>query len=528
MNQKKRIDGMKRYLLIFLIAAAAVSCARDLGNYTYTVPDAPVVSGIEDNIEVLTQEKLEISPVVTAGRPGDIYSYQWKAIDRNGDNEVFIIGEDRNLDYTVVLPPGDYSLYYVMTEKDTGIYWQTEVQLKVSTSMSEGWMVLCSDAGRARLDFISKVTGISYYDVLKDNKDMPVYTGPKKIHWQYDQMEFTDAPYYLFADNGATRLGKAAFEWTERYRMLYEMASMEDVVPELMVSAGFGKMIVCGTDAYYSENMVWNGLYGTPVNKDFRAAPYLGANAADAQQYGSVFLLYDMDNRRFMTYCHQLAAFGEKKMLVGMDELAEIADGIGEGQDTGASSVIGDAFKDYPEGYELVYMENTRYDPGNARSGVTYSILADGDRRYIYGIQLGDVLRRFDCKFVLGKACYCDISGCRDITSPDAMFTFSSLNNMMYYAVGNTVYRADLNAESPGGQVQFSLEGENITFIKFNLYKRNANRNRSYDLVVGSEKDGEGIIRIYEGFDSDGNFSGVTPEIYRGFAPVVDAAYKER
>lgn len=40
--------------------------------------------------------------------------------------------------------------------------------LTVSDTTSEGWMVLCSDEeGRARLDMVSKVTGDTYFDLLK-------------------------------------------------------------------------------------------------------------------------------------------------------------------------------------------------------------------------------------------------------------------------------------------------------------------------------------------------------------------------
>lgn len=515
---------MKRYLLMALAVVSAASCSRDLGNYDYRNLDEPVISGIEENIERLTQEQLAISPVITGGLSEDSYDYEWKTIDKNGESEGVIIGQEKNLDYKVILSPGEYALYYTLTEKDSGIYWQFESTLKVSSSMSEGWMVLCSDGGRTRLDFISEVTGKTYADVLKDNKDMPAFDGPRKIHWQ-SAMSFADSPYYLFTDGGATRLGKDSFGWTEEYRMVYEMASMADVAPSMMVSAGFGKLIVGGTDVYYSENMGIRGLYGSPVNKGFRAAPYIGANVS-AEQYASVYLLYDMDNRKFMAYCPLLEKndLGAQEPLAGMDEMGLIAEGLAG---TGQESVVGNAFERYPEGYELVYMENTLYDPGNAYMGVTYSVLADGARRYVYGIQLGDMLRFSQCPYVLGKAYYGDISSCSGISGDGVLYAFSSLKNYMYYAVGDTVYGVDLNMSPLSGKVQFKLDGENITCLKFNLFKQSKDR-RSYNLIVGSEKDGAGILRVYEGYESDGDFSGVTPEVYGGFAEIVDVTYKER
>jgi hypothetical protein len=76
--------------------------------------------------------------------------------------------------------------------------------------------------------------------------------------------------------------------------------------------------------------------------------------------------------------------------------------------------------------------------------------------------------------------------------------------------------------------LQFSLEGEDITLLKFNLYQNADNLNRSYDLIVATDKDGRGTLRVYDGSVSDGDFSTVQPKIYSGFAPIVDVTYKER
>jgi hypothetical protein len=52
--------------------------------------------------------------------------------------------------------------------------------------------------------------------------------------------------------------------------------------------------------------------------------------------------------------------------------------------------------------------------------------------------------------------------------------------------------------------------------------------NRSYDLVVASQKNGSGKLRVYDGTASDGDFTSVQPKVYNGFAPIVDVTYKER
>ena len=188
--------------------------------------------------------------------------------------------------------------------------------------------------------------------------------------------------------------------------------------------------------------------------------------------------------------------------------------------------VTGTAFTEYPTGLDFVYMENTKYDPGNAKMGVTYTVLKSGKQYYLYGIQLGDMLTFADCPIAIGKAYYGDLSDCTDIDKASC-FAFSSLKNFMYYSVGGTVYRVNLSETPLKAQRQFTLRNEKITVLKFNLYQ-NAPSPHDYDLVVGSDNRGDGALRIYEGSESEGDFSKVNPTIYTGFAKIVDAIYRER
>lgn len=505
------------------------ACARDLGNYDYTELDGPSIGGIVDSYEVLTFGTLDISPVIEGGAGEDGYSYEWKVIDNNNDNEETVLALTKDLEYEVTLDPGSYSMYYTLTEKDTGITWQVSSVLTVNSSMSEGWMVLCSDEGAARLDFISAITGDTYTDVLKEAvKDgMPVYHGPRKIQW-LSTMTDSSSPYYLLTDDGATRLGKDTFGWEEDYAIVYESGAGIELAPYSIVCSGIGKMLVSGTDAYYCEVLGISGLYGSAVNQGFKVAPAIGANVLAGTIYAAVYLLYDTDNRKFMAFCPQLDDIGGYATLQEMDEMGAIAEEQTAGKE-GCEGVVETVSFDYPEGYEYVYMENTCYDPGNGSMGVTYTILSDGGKLYVYGIQCGDMLVYADCTYVLGKALYSDISRCQDIAGAD-FYAFSSLRSYMYYAAGGKVYRADLSENPAVSSLQFELPDETVTCLKFNLYQNSDNVRKRYDLIVGSETlSGEGKLRIYEGYDSEGDFSGAEPaETYTGFGRIVDATYKER
>ena len=513
---------MKKYIYSLAALLILMSCSQDLGNYEYEDLAEPVITGLEDQ-SVLSFSRLSISPVVELKDSADKYSFEWKAVDNNRLQDPAVIGKDINLDWEVTLAPGSYSLYFTITEVATGLYWQQMLTLTVSSSTSEGWMVLCSDEGRARLDLVSVVSGQPIRDVLRGT-GMPQMNGPRRIIWLSDKTDEA-SPYYLCTDDGATRLGKDAFEWKPEYDFAYEVAIQDKLCPQVMVPSGFGKVIVSGTDAHYCEIMGIAGLYGSAVNKGFRVAPFVGANVLAEQIYASVFLLYDMDNRRPMAYCPLLVTndLGALDPVADMETMGQIAEGMAPG-----AGVVGAAFSQWPEGYDCLYMENTKYDPGNAKMGLTYLVLADGSKCHLYGIQLGDMLRYADCTYVLGKGYFGDLSGCKDIMSEGALYAFSSLKNYMYYAVGDTIYSVDLSASPLKEKVELVFDGEEITCMKFNLYKNDEYMSRSYDLAVATEKDGEGILRVYEGLDSEGVFSGVTPEVYDGFERIVDVCYKER
>ena len=497
-------------------------CSPDLGNYVYGELSDPQIARIED-VSVLMFSRLRLEPQFGDEFSPELYEFEWKALSESAMPTETVIGNDAVLDYNVTLAPGSYKLYITVTEKATGIYWQVESSLQVNSSTSEGWMVLCSDNGRARLDFVSTVTGETLPDILSAT-EMPVLTGPRKIQWLPDK---TDAasPYYLLTDDGATRLGKDAFEWKPEYDFSYEAATQDRLVPHSIVSAGFGKVIVSDSKAYYCEIMGIDGLYGSAVNKDFKVSPFVGANVLASEVYAAVHLLYDIDGKRMMAYCPLLAAndLGAYDPLMDMESFCSIADGMNPG-----NGLLGNAFDEWPTGYDCLYMENSRYDPGNARMGMTYVVLTDGSGCFLYGIQLGDILCYSDCTYVIGKGGYADLSLCTDILGDDTLYAFSSLKNYMYYSTGGKVYRVDLSAPTPKEELMFELPGEDITCLKFNLYHTDQNRNRSYDLIVGSTKDGEGLVRIYEGRLSDGDFRAVTPVVFRGFAEIADVTYKER
>lgn len=518
---------MLKRLIYFLIAGSLlVSCAEDLGNYDYHDLTEPEISGIEENLSALTFSRLQLSPDLGVHEfPESNYSFEWRALSESDDLTVTVLGTSRNLDYEVALLPGSYKLLFKMTENSSGVFWQTSYNLQVSEPTSEGWMVLCADgsANRARLDVISAITGETLQDVLRNN-GMPAMNGPRRILWS--AYADSDSPFYLLTNDGATRLGRNGFEWKEEFRMKYEMGITADPIPETIIDGVTAKLMISESRAYYSTyGGGIAGLFGS-ISNTLNVAPVIGSNISTDAIMVPAYLLYDLDNKCFMGYAPDLASpdVGNYPPLNEMNELVMVLSKMDNG-----GKVLGTAFDQFPTGLDFVHMENTKYDPNNTKMGIVYTVLRSGNRFYLYGTQLGEMWGAVtigDCAYALGKTYYGDLSACTNIAQAQK-FAFSSLKNLMYYAVGGTVYRVDLSATPLQATRQFTLAGEQITCLKFNFYDQGRNLTRSYDLVVGSVKDNAGTLRIYEGFNSDGDFQIVAPQTYTGLGRIVDVSYRE-
>lgn len=515
-----KIDKYKR-LVLFLFAGIllASSCADDKGNYDYIDLNNITIDGISKDITALSYANLEITPVFKNFDPTeDQYDFEWQAIQMFGDGETEVIGTNKNLNYTVELLPGAYTLLYTIKEKGSEIYYREEMNLQVNSVTSEGWLVLSSDNNRARLDMVSKITGETYHDLLA-HSDMPEMHGPRSITFLPPTLTDAASPFYLFADDGATRLSNNEFEWQPEFDMSYEMGDGKEVRPYSISTAYGYKMLVSGTKAHFNNYTTQDGFYSMAVNKDYNVAPTIGVSAGSVLSMVPTFLMYDTDNKQFMAYCWALPVLYGINADIDMNSL----DMIG--------SFDGNAFQEFPVGLEYVYMENTRYSGDGSGVGTTYTILREGNNFYLYGLQLGDLLQAFGAPYVVRKSHYGDLSGCTDIAKAEH-FAFSSLKNYMYYSVKNQVYRVNLSNTPFTAEPQFSLSGEDITCLKFYLYTEENYANRSYDLIVGSQKGGDestsGILRVYDGLETEGDFSRVQPkETHEGFGKIVDIIFRE-
>lgn len=500
------------------------ACADDKGNYDYTELNDLSIR-FEDNYAAISRENFTIVPEVDAKvfNPDD-YTYEWKAYaTTNTGQEPVVLGTALKLDGELDLLQGTYRLVLKITEKSTGLYYLETASLKVDTPTSLGWLVLGSDNGRVRLDMVSHIKTVDnvYYDLLK-HTELADWQNPYQLVCDPKMAE----PFYLLTGSGATRLSNNEFQWNESYLIKNEFGSGQYNGTVRHLAAQFpGKLIVDANGrVYYCNTLSGDGLFGTVRNNGFYVSPLVGYNAL-ASQFVPSFMMWDRNNRRFVICTQEFSS-------LYLDNLKDIpmSDLVKNGFPTVNEELF--AWPVRSDKLEMLHLENTRYDKNKSENGTTYALLAKDTKRFLYGIILGELYSFVEPKYgqAYEKAYYVDLSACTDIVSA-THFAFSSLKTFMYYTVANKLYRVNFANENPVAELQFTLpEGEDITFLKFYLCTQEDAEHRTYDLIVGSKKAGstESTLRIYEGFDSEGNFHNAEPiEQYGGFADIVDVIYRE-
>ena len=127
------------------------------------------------------------------------------------EQEPVVLGTALNLDVELTLAQGNYQLVLTIREKASGLYYQKSATLNVDTPLSLGWLVLCSDNGRVRLDMVShiKETDNVYYDLLKGT-DLEDWLQPYQLLCDPGMQE----PFYLVTGSGTTRLSNNDFSGT--------------------------------------------------------------------------------------------------------------------------------------------------------------------------------------------------------------------------------------------------------------------------------------------------------------------------
>lgn len=137
---------MKRIQIIIgvLLLVTGIACTEDKGNYDYTPLNKLVVNGIKETYVVEVDSMLSI-PVDISGSEGfreDDYDYVWYAWRTSVEKVPDTLSVKKDLNVKLLLDVGEYILRYVITEKASGVFFESKINLNVINKYSKGVMAL--------------------------------------------------------------------------------------------------------------------------------------------------------------------------------------------------------------------------------------------------------------------------------------------------------------------------------------------------------------------------------------------------
>lgn len=435
-------------ILLTVFSGLGISCYDDKGNYNYEDINEVKIGGIlqdrpYDKFAFL--DTLEIHPTIEGTFYKDDlshYSYEWKLIPERGasEEEDYIVSQEKNLVLPVVVKPGEYSGFFKVKDNVGKTEWGVQFSVNVTTMTTEGWMVLCEDEGKARMDLIAH-TSETEVRVARDIwREKDYQTGkPYRLFFDYDAARMTtlltcEAGTYVLDDN---------LEAGEPNNLKW----MFGTGPERVDVRGTGSVQASNKainreylidkygDLYFREWLNPGSLFDYPMNwldgERIELAPWVGAPLFDRKNpnysiYGHSTLFYDNTNKRFV-------------------QLPDNATKLGIATFTGAQMGTGE--------YELIYMQSIL-------DSYTYAIFQKpgDDQYYIYKMSL---LGRGNLG-VSWKAY--TLKGGSDIRK----FAFEPVdaNHTLFYATDHEVYRLNLSS----GNIKSVLTDfdNEIAVLKFN------------------------------------------------------------
>ena len=487
------------------------SCKKDLGNYDYTELNAlDKITGLPAEVSAVYGKTIKITPEIKFTKDPNFdetkYSFEWTYIGSNGlgGSKLFSLAKTKNLDMVMQIVAGDYTAYYNITERATGVKYSTKFTLKVVNEINEGWIMMNEANGKARVDMLS-LNANNNFDLIIDllattgselkleGKPVMTYTYGTGLLVGPDAISYG---LYFGTDQGTTKVNPNNFKWTKTMGLNYEMFGdipagfYADLIRQQ--SSGSAYMIGKG-NAYYYERAV-NVYYSTPINyitaekKGFEIEPFVAGNHSSAI---GTNILYDKTNRRFVRHSGSAAT---STTIPDPDAAQKLFS--------------------FSTGMDLLYM---RWVPFNG--GEVFSVLKDPNTSKRYLARFNPVNN--------AQSYYSEVIG-TDFNNAE-FYAISPEFGYIFYSVGSKVYQYDMVYKTT--KLMADYGSKKISYLNFYEFKFTTKYKDDNKLMIGlynpAVSDGtEGSLNIYSVPGLNGDIALI--KSYSGFGRIKSLTYRER
>jgi hypothetical protein len=433
---------MKPFILIavLLVLIASGGCYKDKGNYSYISVDTVRIAYDTKggDYTILQFDTLRIKPVITlsAGSKETNMRFEWsaRAVDPSSATQSFpitVLSRQRSIDTVISLVPTKYVVTYKVTDTITGISSYLFYNLSVTSSFSEGWLLMEQVNGAGDVAVITATgklldkaySGVNGTTLPADVKRIDVATklSPQEI--------------YLLSENAGVEVSPVSFGKIKTFtNWFFYLPAVQKPGANLYLTNGSSN---CGVTL--NNGLVhirrFGGfpppvLYGSEImldgKTDYKMAPYVCMGDFSSSLY--IAAMYETTGKRFIGL--RGAAYGLDGALVHFSA-----------PDASA------AFDPDNLGMDLLYM-------GPSRQTSSYNaLMKSGTDAYLLQLNLS-VAQSARLK--------------QKMNAPDmANFTAatSSLQlDYIYYAAGNKIYMYEIGPNTATVIYTFPA-GENVTTL---------------------------------------------------------------
>lgn len=450
---------MKYVLHIFLIVSAT-ACYKDLGNYDYSELNNVNVEGILSNqwYEKYTYvDTLKIEPQISLAFGGsqDHLKYEWILIPQMAgyvkdsipydiQRSAYIIGKEKNLSYPLTERAGEYAGFFYVKDTLSGISYKTDFYLRLRTAVSEGWMLLCEENEKARLDMISSISATE--NLVSHNiwKNCDFSLGkPYKLTYNHNIWK---SSRLVWCEKGTYCLDNQNLWPSEANNLIWQFAESPNKIGIVngaipMNSTPTNEILISSdSDLYIRDvhSIAIGGVFDYPRNREkngntyFKVSPHIGFKKFWKWPTTTAVILYDETNRRFMS-------------LESNQEFPSELSFIGGGVEYSANT-----------GKDLIHME------GNMEGYIFAVLQKPGTQNYdIYGMIVHP-----DCK--IERSHYIRLKPAN--TDKITLFAFHPIYRFLFYATDRgDIYQFNMNTPEQEARKILSFPGEHISVIKFQL-----------------------------------------------------------
>jgi hypothetical protein len=492
------------YIIVFLLGAIHLSsCKKDLGNYAYNEINEAEIVDLDTLYTINSDEHFKANPKInfTKDKNPDTanYRYEWyKGIDVGyGGMAPELLSSKLSIDTLLDMGLGKYEMYFRVTDKKSGVYFQKNFRLAIINKAYEGWLLLSDINGGSRVDMVSIYNKVfkSYKNILDTMKSDLIPSGkPVAIGTCRTNASGSGS----FVNYVVTNTDGKVFGFNDMKNVPNEALSV--LIPESTgfdysnTNMTFAPLLDCisvNNNIYLRNSFRYKDLINkTESGVKFQASSYF---ASSVEYYEPIIILFNEDTKALYRY----PGTGTASFPLTITELAGKTD-------------------------DLAYMTYSMYNGGEV-----FAIFKDKLNRKMF-------LARFGLNGKLSY--YNEITG-TDIYQAE-QFAISPAFGYIFYTVGNKVYEYDTSLKSSISMLE--LQGEKISMIKFHRFLLRSLPQLSVNvpgyldlekqLIVASYKEDQpattGKLSLYEVPPINGKL--ILKNSFEGFGKIVDVTYKER